>query len=156
MNYLKNKHNNKAVTVISLVFLFLFLSLNIVWVLYREIRYGPLVENVPVNYGVRIISIEDYSYSVTEPQYMSFSGNLSLTNELTDESLIIWPLFPNGYKYAVMLHDADSSKSIFVYVDKNGNFLASTDGSNESEEIFDKKREQVNEMVTLANDMWDL
>ena len=156
MNRLNDKHFDKIIVMVSSICLLLFLALNIFWLTYREFRYYPFVENIPKSYGLRIISIGNYSYSVTKPKYMKFNGNLSITNEVTDEGLIVWPMFPSGYRFAVILNDIDNSKSFLIYINNNGDFLASADGSKETEDIFNQKRENVMELITLANEMWDL
>lgn len=104
INKFKEKNIFNRVLIILFASLFsLFTLFNLAWYAYREIRYNPLIEKIPESYGIRITSIDNYSYSVTKPSYLSFGGNLSLVNEETKEDLIIWPLFPSGYDYAVTL-----------------------------------------------------
>lgn len=145
---------SKRIIIVVAVLIVLFSGLNIFWYAYREYRYNPLIENIPENYGIRIVSIDGYSYSVTKPGYLEFKGNLSLTDEENPSGgLIIWPEFPKGYTVAVTLPDGETNVS--VYIDADGNYLPEKNSKNRKE-LYDANYDTVIDLITRANNMWGL
>ena len=165
---MKNKEEKntfkRGLEIFLAVLLGLFAVYNAVWFAYREIRYSPFTENVPKTYGVYLTSKDDISYSVSKPSYLSFTGNLALTDENTAEGLIIWPEFLSGYKYAALIEartEKENGKEVPVLapimIDKDGNWIDNTGlyGKKEREK-FEEKHGDIKEWLRLANEMWNL
>ena len=144
------------------VLLGLFAVYNAVWFAYREIRYKPLTENIENRYGVYLTAIDDVTYSVSKPSYLSFTGNLSLADTETHEGLIIWPEFPSGYRYAADIAvrtDKEDGREIPVLapimIDENGNWIDDSGYYGKKErEIFDEKQEEIKEWLENKNQLW--
>lgn len=154
----------RRLAIFLAVLLVLFAVYNAVWFAYREIRYSPFTENVPKTYGVYLTSKDDISYSVSKPSYLSFTGNLALTDEKTTEGLIIWPEFLSGYKYAAVIEartEKENGREIpvlaYIMIDKDGNWADDSGyfGKREKEK-FNEKQEDIKEWLRLANEMWNL
>ena len=81
---------------------------------------------------------------------------MSLTNESTQEGLIIWPHFNGSYQLAALLKsDSESNALIMIYIDADGNYM---DDSNElrKKEVYELNKESVSEMTVLADRMWHI
>lgn len=146
----------RVIIIVVSILAIVFAVYNATWIWYLKVRFSPLEENLPIDYGVRIASIDNYSYSATEPRYLKFGGNLSLTNESTQEGLIIWPHFNGSYQLAALLKsDSESNALIMIYIDADGNYM---DDSNElrKKEVYELNKESVSEMTVLADRMWHI
>ena len=90
------------------IFLFIilgFIILNLSWLLITTVKYNKFVKAVPKNeHNVYSMNKEDgYSYHVKKPNYLHYTGNLTVSNHEKGELLIIWPLMSGGYKYGFMV-----------------------------------------------------
>jgi DNA modification methylase len=98
---------------------------------------------------------DGFSYSVKYPDYLEFTGNLSIASPSTDEenpytdSLIIWPLLKGGYEYGVILYTDDTQYQI--YIDKNGNAI-----DEEDENIVAEHSQSILTLLEKANTMWGI
>lgn len=164
MTFKKMNSFEKGAAIFFAVLLGLFAVYNAVWFAYREIRYKPLTENIENRYGVYLTAIDDVSYSVAKPSYLSFTGNLNLVDAQTHEGLLIWPEFPSGYRYAadiVVRTDEENGREIpvlaHIMIDENGNWIDDSGNYGKKErEIFDEKQEEIKEWLRLADEMWNL
>lgn len=165
MNSKEEKNTFKRGLAIFLtVLLSAFAVFNVVWFAYRQIRYSPFTENVPEIHGVYLTSKDGISYSVSKPSYLTFTGNLALTDEKTTEGLLIWPEFPSGYKYAAVIEartEKENGREIpvlaHIMIDENGNWIDDSENYGKKErEIFEEKQEEIKEWLRLANEMWNL
>lgn len=139
-------------SICSLALAVLFAGYSAVWLWYSQVRFAPLEECIPINYGLRIVSIGDYSYSATSPKCLEFGGNLALTNEETQEGLILWPQLSGDCKLAALIYlNEDDEALAIVMIDKDGNCL---DESRKN--AYDKNKQRVAEMIDLADEMWHI
>lgn len=164
---MSNVHEQKsrfkrAMLILFTVLMATFIMWNAAWISYREFRYAPLIEHIPENQGVRLVSIGDYSDSVKQPDYLEFHGNLALINEKTAEGLIIWPQFLSGYRYGAIINLEENANTArytqsMVFISENGDWLAGS-GQNEGKEkeAFLTKSDEIQEMLNLADEMWNL
>lgn len=144
------KKNNFTRKIIAAVFLTIVIF-NVFWLSYREFRFNPFVENIPKQHGTYITSTEGYTYSVSKPRYLKFNGNLALINNESDLTLIVWPLFPKGYRYAVILEHST------VEIDYEANLVNLNDKSNNNiNSEINKNKESIKDLLSVANNMWNL
>ncbi|MGO4546775.1 hypothetical protein AB4Z29_18420 [Paenibacillus sp. 2TAB23] len=81
-------------------------------------RYQDFIVAVPKNERrTYVIQEEGYAYSVKLPDYISFTGNLAITNSEKGELLIIWPLINGGYEYGMRFQK--DGEAYEIYVDDN-------------------------------------
>lgn len=146
-----NKLNGKNI----LVFIVLIFGLwNLSWFLSTTIKYDKFVEVVPKNeFGVHFLEKEDgYIYSVKKPGYLSFTGNLAVSNDEKQESLIIWPLITGGYEYGFSIQK--DGQPYEFYVDENMKPIDKDDSV--AIEKVEEYKVELEELLSKAKEMWKL
>ena len=151
----------KVVLKIILFILILFILLNIVWFSWRAIKYNKYSKGMEKNlfYSFFVPKYleddeEGFSYSVKYPDYLSLTGNMSISmpsvngNSYTD-SLIIWPSL-NDYEYGLILYD-ENNNEYMIELDENKKPKAS-----EYEEIVDIHKENIDTLFDKANEFWNI
>src|SRR5699024_8822824 len=83
----------KKRTKISLsIILGIFVIVNLFWLSFYFIKYGSYTKSIPKHEsGTYLLVTDQYDLSVKKPSYLSFTGNLAITNKEDDLSLLIWP-----------------------------------------------------------------
>ena len=137
-----------------------FLIWNIVWSVnfYTYYKFSSGYMKSPVSY---IKSGKDYTYTVACPGYLSFTGNLALTNN-DNLSIIIWPalLMLGSPEYGVGISDEMSDSTYRFYVDKDLKYLHNdemeySDSEEKTIQILLKKYQiDLQKMLRLAHDEW--
>lgn len=139
----------------------LFILLNISWYVWRAVKYGSYNAGMEENYFStwivpRYIQTDEdgYDYSVKYPDYLTVTGNLSVSSPTTDDNmstdgLIIWPKFFGGYEYGVILEEGEDEYQIYI----------NTDGSAiypEDSETAARHQENIDALLRKAKGMWNL
>ena len=140
-----------------------FLAVNAVWFGWQHVKYGKLSRGMEKNmFGLFAVpryfftDEEGYDYMVKYPDYMSFTGNLSVGMPSTEEdtvftdALILWPKFGGGYTFGLLLYGENGVESQ-IYVDRDGNPL-----SEEHRDIVSRHWENVEKLLQKADEKWDL
>lgn len=92
---------------------------------------------------------DGYTYVTKKPSYLTFVGNLTVTNSTDTVSLIIWPPRPgHDYEYGLMITD-DEVTGEQVYVDRNMKAL-----DDEYQPLLDKHQEEIEEVYGKAVERW--
>ncbi|TCT21700.1 hypothetical protein EDD68_1104 [Melghiribacillus thermohalophilus] len=144
-----------SIKKIILTLVSLFILWNIIWFSTITIMYKPYVEKVPKNdFGVHFIEEDGYTFSVKKPDYLSFTGNLTVSNNKEGESLIIWPLVFGGYEYGVRLQK--DGKAYEIYVDQHLNPVKKDQGDNMAKQIIEKYRADIETLFRKGNAIWEL
>lgn len=158
---------------ISLVLVVVFILWNILWLLFLDSTYKPLIDAVN-NYEFSIAEdnciYDGYSYNVFKPSYLSFSGNLSMSLYCEDEiennetrcSLLIWPKLSGNYEYGVTLrvYKKDNDKEVFSFdiyaflLDEKMNPIEKLDPL--ELEIYEKEKDVIKSMYMKAHYMWGI
>ena len=151
----------KKVFKIILAVVILFAAYNIIWFAWSHIKYGKLSDGMEKgDYSTfitpRYIYTDDdrYDYLVKYPEYLSFTGNMSVGSPTTEENyftdaLIIWPKVSGGYDFGVILYEIDMEYSI--YIDSKGNAL-----SKEDEDIVSQHSDSILNLLMIADKRWDI
>lgn len=110
---------NKLWRVLTLFAISIFAILNISWFLITYYKYEPYIDAVPKNdYGFHGFTDKDgYSYNVKKPGYLSYTGNLGITDKNNELALIIWPKIFGKNKYGLRIQKENEAYEI--YVDEN-------------------------------------
>lgn len=157
---------------ILLVLGILFVLYNAVWSAYVALRYEPLRKDLgtKVGVGATILQKDGYTYSVHNPPYLSFTGNLSITeniryseelSELTTADLTIWPYGLNNYEVGVGIVqttidlEAHSLNSICtqMMLDKNMNLL---DDTPKNRKLYEENLDKIEKLYNLSYEMWGI
>lgn len=141
-----------------------FVFYNIFWATYVHCRFDPLTQNIPQKNDSILLSLDGISYSVSKPDYLRLTGNLSVIDENTHEGILIWPSFPSGYTYAAVLItgvDESTGSEIpaisIIQIDENGEWADNSGVFGEKEKAVVRKRQaDIREYIRLADEMWHL
>lgn len=146
-----NKLSGKKIFLIALISIIVLY--NISWFLITTIKYHPYIEVVPKNaYGYNGLTKDGYCYNVKKPSYLSFTGNLGVTSQKNDFSLIIWPSLFRGYDYGVRIQEGDTAYEIYV----NANLEPIKNEDEYYKKLLEKYKSEISILFSNANEMWDL
>ena len=95
-----------------------------------------------------------YDYLVKYPEYLTFTGNMSVGSPTTEENvftdaLIIWPKVSGRYDFGVLLYENDMEHAI--YIDSEGNAL-----SKEDADIVSRHSESIRKLLMTADERWGI
>ncbi len=156
------QHMKRKVLIIVLAAAAVFALCNVLWFAWSHIRYGKFSGGMEKaefsNFATPHYIYTDtdrYDYLVKYPDYLSFTGNMSVGLPAADENLftdalIIWPKPGGRYELGVLLYDADGS-GYSVYIDSEGNAL-----SKEDEEVVSRHRENIRDLLKKADEKWGI
>jgi hypothetical protein len=156
----KHPMKKKALKII-LAAVIVFTVYNIVWFTWSHTKYGKLsggMEEMEIsNFVTRRYAYTDadrYDYLVKYPDYLTFTGNMSVGMPATDESvftdvLIIWPTLSGKYKFGVLLYEDDAD--YMVDIDADGNAL-----SKEYEDVVSWHRDYIETLLMMADHKWGI
>lgn len=138
-----------------LLTLLLFIIWNSVWYFTIATTYNQLTENMSKDqHGDFFIEKDGYSYYVDKPIYLSWSGNLTITDLVSDNSIIIWPSFDDHYEYGVLIHIDDTGEtSAGITVDEE---LKPIESDPDSEKIINDNRSELESLMSKAKKFWNL
>lgn len=151
----------KLVIRILLITVSLFLVVNIAWAVIRNAEcirfvkgFDKLETSTLMVPRYALADEQGFTYAVKYPDYLSLSGNLSVClpeedGSLFVDSLIIWFGAGNKLEYGVVLYDDDEMYQIEI--DRQGNPL-----DTEFEYIADKHKENIELLISAANQIWNL
>ncbi|MDL2233446.1 hypothetical protein LJC63_07695, partial [Ruminococcaceae bacterium OttesenSCG-928-L11] len=149
----------KKITLTVCVVLALFALLNIGWFAWRAVKYAPYSTAMTQNAFSDVIvpryafvDDEGYNYNVKYPDYLSFTGNISVGMPASDDNLftdalIIWPLASGGYEYGVLLYE--ESEGYQIYIDSQGNAVNRND-----DEVIERHKDNIGTLLQRAEEMW--
>ena len=155
------KAGKKTALRIVLCILSLFILLNAVWVIWRTVKYGAYCKGMEKNeFATWIVprykhtDADGYDYGVKYPEYLSFTGNLSVGapaegDDLFTDGLIIWPKASGGYEYGVMIMEGNRGLQIYIHAD--GSAVYPKDS-----ETVAHNQEKIAALLRRAEEMWDL
>lgn len=152
--------NRKVLKVITLV-LSVFILFNIFWYAWRDMKYGSYINEMEENElsswivpRYKHVDDEGYDYSVKYPDYLSFTGNMSvglpsLDNNPFTDFLVIWPKVLGGYEYGASL--TVDGVNYQIMINEDGNAVDS-----QYSEIAAISKETIDLLLQKANEKWDL
>ena len=152
----------RKILKVVLIVVIVFVAYNTVWFAWAHVKYGKLTDGMEeAEFGdpitPRYIYTDDdrYDYLVKYPDYLSFTGNMSVglpamnENPFTD-ALIIWPKIIGKYELGVLLYDEDGTEYA-VYIDADGNAL-----SEEDKDVVSRHREVIEDLLIKADEKWSI
>lgn len=150
MQFIK-KH--KIISIIILL-LILFGSWNLIWYVTVQNRYEPFLKAVPeIPAGTHVTNEGSFTYNVKTPGYLSYTGNLGISDFDRGLSLIIWPLMNGDYKYGVRIIGSDGM-GYELMMDENQQLIDSADET--AVRVAEENKELIKEVYTKANEKFDL
>ncbi len=154
-------HLKKKVLKIILAVVIVFAAYNLVWFAWSHIKYGKLSSGMVENEFSSFLTpryiytdADQYDYLVKYPDYLTFTGNMSVGMPSTDEnfftdSLIIWPTLSGKYNFGVILYE--EGKGYQVYIDADGNAL-----SMEYKDVVSRHSDNIKSLLMTADSRWGI
>ncbi len=155
------KSGKKTVLKVILGILAVFSLLNVSWYIWRMVKYDAYCKGMEKTVFAtwivpryKHVDADGYDYGVKYPEYLSFTGNMSVGLPAKDDNpftdfLIVWPKVSGKYEYGVSLTEGRNNYQIYI----------NSDGSAvhpEDREVVARFRESINELLRRAKSMWDL
>lgn len=150
----------------------LFVLYNAVWSVYVALRYEPFCKELgsEVGTGMDYLQRNGYTYSVHKPPYLSFTGNLSITENIVYKAessetitvdLTIWPRGIDDYEVGVGIvqttinYGTHSINSICtqMMLDESLNLL---DNTPENRKLYEENLDKIEKLYSLAYEIWGI
>lgn len=126
--------------------LIIFIILNIIWLVNRNINYQSALEVTPTEEnGIYTSRDKKYLYYVNPPTYLYYNGNLGVTDRSNNFLLIIWPSAFKEDKYGIRIEEKNQAYEIMV--DKYGNPI---DNNKTYKEILEKYNKETKNLMYYA------
>ena len=156
---MKTGKNTMFKAVLGLVVIFLLINAG--WFGWRMVKYDPYCKGWEKNPFAtwivpRYVYVDEdgYDYGVKYPDYLSFTGNLSVGLPSIDDNpftdfLIIWPKVFGGFEYGISL---SKDKQVYqIYISADGTAVYPKDSK-----IVKEYQDTINDLLYRAKRMWDL
>lgn len=155
------RSGKRTALIVVLGILALFILINAGWFGWRMVKYGPYCKGWEKNYYATwivpryVYTDEDgYDYGVKYPEYLSFTGNMSVGLPTADDNpftdfLIVWPKVSGGYEYGVSVTIGGQGYQIYINADGTAVYP-------EDSEIVIDCQDTINDLLSRAKGMWDL
>ena len=144
----------KSGLVVIKLILLLFVAYNIVWYLFSYCKYNKYEEDFKefADSGKKIyVDDEEYQYSVKKPDYLSWVGNLAITDKNMENSVIIWlDSIGSGMTSGVMILD-ENSEEIQIEMKDTRTAL-----DKRNQKFVDSYNDEITKLYDKARDVWKL
>ncbi len=148
-----SKSKRKKLYIILTVLILLFGVYNLIWYFVTQSKYDNLskkMDEVVKNRSYVLNAGDGYVYNVKYPDYLTFIGNLGVSDEKNEMSLIIWPsLFNGDNEYGVRIIDEDESYEIMVDKDMKAE-------DSEIKDIVNKYKDEIQILFQKADEKWGI
>lgn len=142
------------ILVVIKVILLLFVAYNIVWYFFSYKKNSKYEQNFKeiADSGVKIyVDDEEYQYSVKKPGYLMWDGNLAITDNNLENSVIIWlDSFGSDITSGVMIMDENNEVMQIEMKDKT------TALDKRDQKIVDSYNDEISKLYDKARDIWRL
>ena len=151
----------KTILKVVLGILALFALINVSWYGWRMVKYGSYCKGWEKNsFATWIVpryvyTDEDgYDYGVKYPEYLSFTGNMSVGLPATNDNpfsdfIIVWPKVFGDYDYGVFI--TKDGQEYQIYINADGTAVYPEDS-----EIVTDCQDTIKDLLSRAKGMWDL
>ena len=141
---------------ITAVLLALFAAYNLFWVAVVGSVYRDFLPGTREVYPLRTYAIDDldgYTFNVKIPDYLSFTGNLGVQPKEGGQcALIIWPGIFRETRYGAFLPVSEGSfYGVYLTEDRE----ALPDAPERIRRLVEENREDIDELFTRADALWD-
>lgn len=146
------KRKLKKIFFIIAAIVLSFGAYNIFWYFSIISKYKDYSENMDelIAYKSYFLNPHDgYLYNVKYPDYLTFTGNLGISDEKNNLALIIWPSLYGENEYGVRIITDEETYEIMV--DKNMKAANSSFNS-----IIDEYKEEIEKLFEKANKQWNI
>ena len=151
----------KILKIVSII-VAVFVAYNAVWFAWSHTKYGKYTDGMEEMEISNLItpryvytSDDRYDYLVKYPDYLSFTGNMSVGLPASDENpftdaLIIWPTISGKYELGVLLYE-EGGTEYSVYIDADGNALSEDD-----KDVVFRHRDAIKDLLIKADEKWSI
>ena len=155
---------NKKVIKILVTILLIFSAYSLLWCINSMFYEKPTQEYEKFD-GYYVKTDENgFSYTLSKPGYLSFTGNYAITNSDDTLSILVWPhnLFNKNDIYGIQIYNDINQHGYMFYVDKKLQYTAnslnkfSKDEINEINELLKLNAIELNKMNKIIEKEWKL
>ena len=142
----------KKIIILLMVICLLFGVYNLIWYFTTQVKYSTYSENMDEFIPNRsyVLEGEDgYLYNVKYPDYLSFTGNLGVSNNNNEVSIIIWPSIFGEDKYGLKIDTIDDSYEIIIDREMKAEV-------SEDDKIIEKYKEEIEKLFQKADERWNI
>lgn len=155
------KSGKKTALKVALGILVLFILINACWYVWRMVKYGSYCKGWEKNYFATWIvpryvytDEDDYDYGVKYPDYLSFTGNMSVGMPASNDDpftdfIIVWPKLFGNYDYGVSV--TKDGQEYQIYINADGTAVHPEDS-----ETVTYCQDTINDLLSRAKGMWNL
>lgn len=137
---------------IGLAMLILFAVYNALWLGNLYFTYHPFTKAVPRHESGMYVYYDpgmNYSYNVKLPDYLSFTGNVGVSDN-NGSGLIVWPgFFGQKRRYGVLVYDG--TQTYRIYVDENMKPVAPDE---ELSKVYREHEDEILKLWEAAQSKW--
>jgi hypothetical protein len=156
---MKTRNHTMLKAVLGLVVLFLLINAG--WFGWRMVKYDSYCRGWKKNpFATWIVpryvyvDEEGYDYGVKYPDYLTFTGNMSVELPSADDNpftdfLVVWPKVSGRVEYGVSL--TKGSQVYQVYINADGTAVYPEDIK-----MVEEYQDTINDLLSRAKRMWDL
>lgn len=96
--------------------------------------------------------IEEYVLTVKKPDYGTFTGNLGITGQNSNVSIIIWPSLFKDTKYSLIIEDGEGTSQI----DVDANFSALDKNNLVGQQLIGKYADELQNQRKILHETWGI
>lgn len=148
---MKKKISTIVTVLISLIALY-----SIVWFAYSELVFSKYItdefEKTPVSgFSSRVKEVDGYILTVKKPDYGTFTGNLSITDQQSNISMLIWPSLMKGAQYHLIINDG--TETFYIDVDEH---FSPLENNSANEQVIKKYAAALHKQREMLQETWGL
>lgn len=158
------KLKNRIAFKIFVVIVIIFIVYSVLWYINSMFYEYPSKEYGKFDGYYVKTDMNGFSYTLSRPGYVSFTGNYAITNADDTLSVLIWPrnLFNNDNIYGVQIYDEATEHGYMFYVDSDFSYIEtsanrfSEDDISQIRYLLDLNTVQLKQMHRLIKNEWKL
>ena len=148
---MKKKISTLITILISLTILY-----SIIWFASSELVFSKYItddfEKTPVSgFTSRVKEVDGYILTVKKPNYGSFTGNLSISGQHSNISMLIWPSFFKELKYHIIIEDGEET----FHMDVDESF-SPLENNPANEQVIKKYAAELHKQREILQETWGL
>lgn len=147
--------NKKTKTTMFIAIpLLIFLIINVLWFMHYT-KFDDYTKDLPVREsGAYGLEKDGYTYSVSKPSYLYFGGNMSVSDQDSLDTFVIWINSFSNNEYGSVLH-IENEEKYSMYVDKNGYLVDNKKNLSDAKMVWDKNKDRVMKLANKAKEFWN-
>lgn len=145
----------KKITILIIIMISMIALYTILWYGNAQLVFSEYEkENFqapPVGSG-KIKEIGEYVLIVKKPDYGTFTGNLGITGQHSNISIIIWPSLFKDTKYGLIIGDG----KVFSHIEVDEKFSVLDKTNTQAQQLIEKNWDELQKQRKILHDAWGI